>query len=771
MAVAIRSYVRLSYINRLITHSQHYSFCTEAIAIRVRTHNIPGYTDQIMSSNKVSDSMRHTVNKAIHLDLINIKSDVEDSIYPVPKELDHETIYSWISTIIKSTREGDIRAVQLISSTLESLHLSGVYPPIYHALIFGHGKLGDVTTMLSLYQKLFTCHQDGITASIVATTLSCLALHRRSFDAIKIFDEYLAIPHSARSKPDINVFCMMQNHCSKTANWDLSKHYFTKMLQYNIKPTALCFKYILETCCHSKPPKYEEALSILKGMRHEWSIEPNVSHFAAVIHTLATPYAYIKNPLSQDIAVQIENNNDFEVYKLKLLHGKLFTRHVTLSDSDLQRVLNLFDQMTDEYEIIPNDKVFGEIFYAMGKAHNLEMAFKYRKYWKHKFPNVRQQAYSFNRLLSICCNIASWDDALDIYHSTALFDADDKLYTFDGDSLAFQARHKVQPEIGVFNQLLRCNKQDISRQMVEHQLDKAEAETMILQRVEYIQSQMYHFRFTPNFQTWIMLMQCAAIVESKHLCNRFLKRMFQYFMKPHQQKHIRSFMNWGHNQTHYQELSGDPVIPNEFKDSDDTFDNCWDYYHVTKFECPFIVFQALVSCLYWSRQKDRALMVYHDFYVTKQKFTHWYTMDNDIYIDLHAFDPGTAAIALLYVFENEFESIYYNVLCGRHPIQPQPESMLELKLKMHQTKHKKQNTSKGRNLVIITGRGKGNEKGVSVLRPWIQSFLKNECTPAIKSYTHPRNVGVVVLDSTDVLAYIAANRAQSHQFYTSNISI
>eukprot|EP01084_Bolivina_argentea_P275916 470646_1 len=551
-------------------------------SIRIRTQTNSAYAEQVNRQIKVSASKRHSIPAAIHIDVINLKSNTEHNKYPIPKEIDKDTLLSWICAIIKSTQAGDIRAVKLIHSTIESLHLSIIYPPIYHALIYGHGKLGNIDTMLQLYEILIDDHKKQsdcnklpiISSEIISTILNCLALHRRSIEAIKIFDKYLCMNDC---KPQVDAFCMIFRHCALTANLELSGNYFVKMYKdFNIEPNSLCFKYILETCSYCKPPKYEEAISMLHSMKTHWNIEPNISHFTAVIHTLATPYALIENPLSQDVAVKTENNNNFEIYKFKLLHGRLFDNiynnnnnnnnsNNKLSDSDLQRCLDLFDKMTDEYNIIPNDKAFGILFYAMDKANNLEMALKYRQYWKHKFPHVRQQAYSFIKLLSICSNINSWNDAIDIYKNTALtgtsYSNGMNCYIYDNDYLLqFQAYHKVQPEISVFNQLLRCAKNDISRQIFKGILDSKQADKIILERIKYIESQMYHFRWTPNDMTWIFLLQSAAIVQSNDLCNRFLKRMFQFFMKPYQQKYSQSFMNWGDNDKFYQDVG----IPNEF---------------------------------------------------------------------------------------------------------------------------------------------------------------------------------------------------------------
>ena len=156
-------------------------------SIRVRTHTITNYID----SQSPPDSVRQRIPGQIIEDLVNIKSDTEDSIYPIPKEIDNETIHSWISAITKSTRDGDLRAVQLIYSTMISLNLSIIYPPLYHALIFGFGKLGDIDKMLQTYSILLDHHKQSIakvsnidnfisiiTANIITTILNNLAIYR-----------------------------------------------------------------------------------------------------------------------------------------------------------------------------------------------------------------------------------------------------------------------------------------------------------------------------------------------------------------------------------------------------------------------------------------------------------------------------------------------------------------------------------------------------------------------------------------------------------------
>ena len=171
----------------------------------------------------------------------------------------------------------------------------------------------------------------------------------------------------------------------------------------------------------------------------------------------------------------------------------------------------------------------------------------------------------------------------------------------------------------------------------------------------------------------------------------------------------------------------------------------------------------MIEALFWTNQIDKALELYHDFYFVKKKFTHWYSDDLSRYIniDFHSHDPASSVVALMYIFKYEFQYIYDNMLCvndNNGGLDMDINGKLEFELDLQRV-NKGKNGNKGlRNLQIITGHGKGNKTGMSILRPWIKSWLLNECKPPIKSYIHPRNVGLLVLDSNDVFAYINANR-------------
>jgi len=325
---------------------------------------------------------------------------------------------------------------------------------------------------------------------LIATILSGLAMHNRSLEAFELFDDFCS-NSNAHNLPNIDCFAMMLKICAYSHDWQRCKEYFVLMTrEWKIRPNSLCFKYLLSTTAYCRPPRYEEAMSILFEMKTQWKISPNSAHFGAVIHCLATRYNLIKHPLS-------ERCHNFNKYKFKLLHSRLFDESDNvLSDFDLQKILNLFDQMIEEYEVVPNDKVFGELFYAMSNAKNLKMARKYLKFWRTEYPQVRQQSFSFMKLLSICSRIQSWDDAMSIYEQIALPLSIDDVNCFF---------HKVQPEIGCFNQLLRCNKLDISRQIFENGMSASEAEKLCLQRLEFVQSQMFHFKYSPNEFSWLLL--------------------------------------------------------------------------------------------------------------------------------------------------------------------------------------------------------------------------------------------------------------------------
>ena len=570
---------------------------------------------------------------------------------------------------------------------------------------------------------------------------------------------------------------------------------------YGLRPTSLCFRYLLQTAAHCHPPKWEEALSILRKMERDWNITPNAAHFATVIHAVATRWAMVESPMSQDVMVQMDSGHHFEVYKKRLLHGALFenlSKTQSVSDSDLQRVLDLFHEMTDEMGIVPNDRVFAELFYACDKARNLEMALRIRAFWKRQFPMIRQQALSLHKLIAICSTLCSWDDALSIYKSSVFVlesnddhdPDDDALYSFDGDTLALSAAHKVQPEIGVLNQMLRCSMKDVSRQILDQELSEEEAVGVISERVHFVENEMMKFQFAPNDMTWAFLFQTAAIVNSKALCDRFLKRFFQFQRKQNQRSYRVDLER-------------------------DSSSDCWDIYDCDSIEIRPVVRNAMMSALYWTDQMDKAMRVYHDYYAVKQRFTHWFAPKNEperLMLDFHGFDPAVAVVALRYVFENEFENVFARLLRVDDDGDSlrtdkrlslwlddgeQIEGQLEGDIMVddddgehddddigfdHKFDSEKlemtvplcsgndiDEKQRGRNLMIVTGRGKGNEKGISVLRPWLKLWLQSEADPPIRSHIHPRNVGILVVDSSDVLNHIAANKQKSNEFNDENL--
>ena len=103
-----------------------------------------------------------------------------------------------------------MRAVKLIHSQMRALNLSAAYPPMMHALIFGHGKLGDIDAALSLYVELVAQHRASaaplLSANITTTLLNVLAMYRRTIEAVRVFEEFLALPNV---EPDLNNFAMM----------------------------------------------------------------------------------------------------------------------------------------------------------------------------------------------------------------------------------------------------------------------------------------------------------------------------------------------------------------------------------------------------------------------------------------------------------------------------------------------------------------------------------------------------------------------------------
>merc|ERR1712048_960509 len=120
-------------------------------------------------------------------------------------------------------------------------------------------------------------------------------------------------------------------------------------------------------------------------------------------------------------------------------------------------------------------------------------------------------------------------------------------------------------------------------------------------------------------------------------------------------------MNWADNVSHFETL-GDAVF--------ETADDCaWKYFDEQTFDCSFAVFLSILNALYWTNQVEEALRFYHFFYEKKKKFTHWHMSKEhaqfaDINIDFHQFDPGSAAIAFLYILRNEMDAVIANINCS-----------------------------------------------------------------------------------------------------------
>ena len=102
--------------------------------------------------------------------------------------------------------------------------------------------------------------------------------------------------------------------------------------EHGLSPNALCFKFVLQCCAQCRPPKYEEALSILRRMRSDWQIAPNAYHLSAALHCIATPFALIDAEwqLSEDIAAHAHCDFDYDAFKRMFQFSlKLFQqRHV-----------------------------------------------------------------------------------------------------------------------------------------------------------------------------------------------------------------------------------------------------------------------------------------------------------------------------------------------------------------------------------------------------------------------------------------------------------
>ena len=785
---------------------------------------------------------RYGLPGPMHHDLVNLRSEAEHSTHALPRGLDKETVASWIGAILKGTKEGDLRAVRLVrSAMMDRQRESEVpYPPLYEALMFGAGKLGDIESMLSLWRSLWRHHVAAVTvtaadadgggagaggrglvsSSTISLVLECLCSHRRWLEAERLMAAWLSMAdgvaavNSVEPRPDGNCFAAMLKHCTWTRDWKRSELYFRTMVgRYGLRPTSLCFRYLLQTAAHCHPPKWEEALSMLRSMERDWNIAPNAAHFATVIHAVATRWAVVESPLSQDAVVQMDSGHHFEIYKKRLLHGRLFeggsssASRSSSTTEDVERALDLFHAMTEEMGIVPNDRVFAELFRACDGARNLEMALRIRSFWRLRFPMIRQQALSLHRLVAICSTLCSWRDALAIYKEAVFVDEGDRshslrvrpradidsghdaLYSFDGDALSLSAAHKVQPEMGVLNQMLRCSMKDVSRRILEHGLTEEAAPKVLAERAHFVESEMRKFQFAPNDMTWAFLLQSAAIAASKPMLRRVLRNYFEFQTPPNRRK----------KSSNRRQITAQMDTANETTD-------CWRCYEANRdrIEMRPAVRNTAIAALYWTQQMDRALMLYHEHYAVRQRFTHWFAPKmraepepqpepERIMLDFHGFDPAVSVVALRYVLENEFEAVHRHLLSGQHRdggrggaaavdddghddgdnghgIDHQFDAdKLEMTLSLRTDDDgdddggvgvKSRSAKRGRNLLIVTGRGKGNERGTSVLRPWIKLWLQNEADPPIRSHIDPRNAGILVVDSGDILKHIEANRTK-----------
>ena len=200
-----------TYLHSPSIVKRHHSIST-ASEIRVRSHTIPSYGERPTAQSKERHVHlnRYGLPGPMHHDLVNLSVEAEHSTHTLPYGLDKETVASWISAILRGTKEGDLRAVRSVHTAMQNVMGQSVYPPLYEALMFGAGKLGDTEMMLSLWRILWKHHVERpektppiISANAMSVVLECLATHRRWFEAERLFADFLSLDDV---KPDANCF-------------------------------------------------------------------------------------------------------------------------------------------------------------------------------------------------------------------------------------------------------------------------------------------------------------------------------------------------------------------------------------------------------------------------------------------------------------------------------------------------------------------------------------------------------------------------------------
>ena len=505
--------------------------------------------------------------------------------------------------------------------------------------------------------------------------------------------------------------------------------------------------------------------------------------------------------------------------------------------------------MIDKYNIMPNDRLFENIFYACEQANNIDKALEIRQRWKHEWINVRQQSPSLTRLLKICSKLRDWQQCINIYQSCVLSKNDG--YTSDPKNnpndlnasiIHQESTHKVLPTIAIFNQLIRCAARDMSKkylQLIENychnddnkkenfflsqknleniekysensensgnfRREKCKLENELIARIEFIESEMIRFRFGPVDGTWLFLFYCGAITQSKLFVNRIINQYVVYLISKFHFKVDKKEI--ADNENFWKSIL---FLNNENENSSSN-----SYLHkrdeiITQIS--FALLERIIVALYFSNQINDALKLYHIFYKEYGLFTHWFVQDklkkqqkqqkqqqhhsnnkkdkdkknnygNDdsiIAIDFHESGTILAAIAVKYAIENEFQiitdSFNFKLPKMNHnnddgninndtgedeKVDDELELELALDLENYQEKNLNGNENemrsnkKVRDLLVITGRGLGSKSGKCVLQPWLKLFLLNKFNPPIKSYTHPRNQGILIVDANDIQNYL-----------------
>lgn len=685
---------------------------------KIRNITIPEYEDQIKNDIH-TNPIQSTIPNSMRHDLYSIINDTDYIENTDHQTIDKETTISWLTQIYYAVENRKLSTIESIYKHYrkEIKDPQNINLSIHHSFIFAFGKLGDIQKMLHLYQEI----QSFITTDILTTILNCLCLHSRFIQVFEIFDEHL----NNEFKPNIDNFSMIFKACVTKKDYILCEKYFQSLLNHNLHPNSLCFRYILQCCSVCRPPKYEQCLNIWQSMDKEYNIQPTAIHISFVITCLSIPYKYYPNMNYVNIPLQTYE----EIYRHILYHqpiGYSSAIHPKLSRYDLQECLNIFYEylqpMKDGVkEQLPNEELFSAIFFACEQAEDLSTALDIQQYWKKEYPNIRPQSISFSKLLGICSAIHSWKDCHRLYCDSCMLKSDMLSY----DSIELQAYHKILPTISVFNQMLKCVHRELSFKIFynmtfdvecNEENDNLTLENILENRIKFIESEMKRNQTNPTELTWVFLLECSTITQSKEFLSKILEQLVKYYLC-----HMRDIKK---KDILYQKIDGNDIFMN-----------------IKYIECRFRLFSKIIDALFFTHQIQYALEFYHEYYKNKQLFTHWYSMKGSVddyssvvCLDFHSYTPALAAVAIRYVFEYE--------IGDWKEMEEDCNGENELQLQ------------------ILTGRGTGSQSGIAMLQPWLIAYLKNEFEPSINVYIHPKNQAVIILDHIAIQNACLQSRAK-----------